>query len=116
MQPRIVATDSSMVASETTWAMFNPVILFRLIMSVIAAGTYTDPAHNPMIETSTYSEFAIVRLRYSAENKTASGRTIDHVCTTCALFSQRFGSFTPYRIKLTSSAGNPPIANIHRQP
>src|SRR5713226_439160 len=106
MHPIIVATESSIVASEIRCVTFTPGILFRFTISVIAAGTYTDPAHNPIIETSTYREFTMVRLRNSGENTLVRGRTTAPVRTSGALFSQTFGSFTPYRMKLTISAGN----------
>src|SRR5258708_34539088 len=93
--PRIVATESNIVASEIRCVTFTPEILFRLTISEIAAGTYTDPAHKPIIETSTYNEFTLVRLRQSGRNNDASGRNTDPVRASPALLSHTFGSFTP---------------------
>src|SRR5260370_21646008 len=93
--PKTVATESSIVASEIRCVTFTPGIFSRLTISVIAAGTYTDPAHKPIIETSTYNEFTIVRLRSSGRNNDASGRKTDPVRPSCPLFSHTFGSFTP---------------------
>src|SRR5260370_15700997 len=92
--PKTVATESSIVASEIRRVTFTPGIFFRLTISVIAAGTYTDPPHKPIIETSTYNEFTIARLRNSGRNSHPSLRKTHTVRSSPALLSHTFASFT----------------------
>src|SRR5580704_11445383 len=75
-----------------------------------ADGTYAEPAHNPLIDTNRYSAFRMVLLRKCGENNIAMARRADSGGFHFA------GSCTPNWISTTRNAGNPPIANIARQP
>src|SRR5260370_39630911 len=84
---------------------------------VIAAGTYTEPAHKPIVETSWYMRLRNVRRRYRGEKISMNVCCKLHFSPReSRLFSHRAGSLKPLRIKITSSAGTPPTTNIHLQP
>src|SRR5260370_42671656 len=84
---------------------------------VIAAGTYTEPAHKPIVETSWYMRLRNVRSRYRGEKISMNVRFKLHFSPRGPrLASQRAGSLMPLRIKITSSAGAPPTTNIHLHP
>ena len=80
------------------------------------AGTYTDPAHNPMIETSRYAELRSVRRRYGGAKIERKARPIVQSARSRTLLCHRAGSRTPRRIQATRKAGVPPNAKRARQP
>src|SRR5216683_6900814 len=101
MHPSIVPIERMTVASDAARvvsAALNPAFAARCVTD---AGTYTDPAHKPTIDTRRYAELSSVRRRYSFENSSIKGRVAD------LAGRQRAGSRTPYRMNTTSSAGNP---------
>src|SRR4029077_1156731 len=59
-QPRIVPAESTIVPYEASRAASAPPKPSRSAISRADAATYTDPAHNPMIDTSRYSELRTV--------------------------------------------------------
>ena len=56
------------VPYEASRAASAAVCPARSAICVTEAGTYTDPAHNPMMETKTSSALTMVRRAYAAEN------------------------------------------------
>src|SRR4029077_19215753 len=95
MHPRIVVTERSIVPSEINGTVCAAGTFSRAAISLIAAGTYTDPAHNPMIDTRTYTAFNNVRCRYSLENKIFKGWPTDQFFICSALLRHRAESVTP---------------------
>ncbi len=77
-----------------------------------AAGTYTVPAHSPEIDASMNNEFKIVLRRSIFEKSATKGCQILQELTISDFCFQRCGSVTPWRTQESSSAGNPPTANI----
>src|SRR6478609_1047936 len=114
--PSIVPADSTIVPYEASREASGAEICCRSAISRTAVGTYTEPAHKPTIETSRNIEFIAVRRANGVEKIRASALLIGG-CRFEALRSiHTVDSRTPYRMKLTSSAGVPPTANIQRQP
>src|ERR1017187_3981110 len=77
-QPRIVANETSMMPQEANCAACGAVRPPASATAVIAAGTYTVPAHRPQMETSMSKEFRIVRRRQADENSVKKGRQKAH--------------------------------------
>src|SRR5262249_27613363 len=116
MQPRIVPADSTIVpydANRVPSAALKPC---RAAISRTDVGTCTDPAHSPTIDTSKYIEFNNVRRAYIGEKIRLNAVSIGGCCAALSRPAQVADSRTPYLMKVTSSAGVPPTANIQRQP
>src|SRR5580700_3122104 len=94
-QPRIVASETSMVPQEANCAAAGPTRPPASARAVIAAGTYTVPAHRPQIEASISKAFTIVRRRKADENSAENGRHTAHDRTTLSFFLHAAGSTTP---------------------
>src|SRR5581483_3881711 len=113
-QPAMVPTDSTIVPYDANRAASAAAKPSRPAICVTDAGTYTDPAHNPTIDTSRYSAFSHVRRAYSGVNSLAKAVSTDG--RSRLRRSHVVDSWTAYWMKVTSTAGVPPIANIQRQP
>src|ERR1700733_8013591 len=87
-QPRIVANETSMMPHEANCAACGPTWPPASASAVIAAGTYTVPAHNPQIEANMNNEFRMVRRRQADENRIANGRQTAHDRTMFSFFFQ----------------------------
>src|SRR5580698_11050248 len=87
-QPRIVANETSMVPHEASCAACGPTRPPASARAVMAAGTYTVPAHKPQIEASISKAFTIVRCRKVDENNAENGRHTAHDRTTLSFFFQ----------------------------
>ena len=91
MQPRIVPAARIIVPYDARRAASATLCPSRTAICVTDAGTYTDPAHSPMIETKTSSELTMVRRAYVAEKSMRNAWRIDgRVCP-----SHRADSCTP---------------------
>ena len=66
--PSIVPAESSIVPYDARRAASCAAYPSRRAICVTDAGTYTEPAHSPMIETKRYTEFSTVRRLYMGEN------------------------------------------------
>jgi hypothetical protein len=60
-QPRIVPVESTIVPADASLAAPGIVWPSRSAISRTDAGTYTDPAHRPTIDTSSNAELIHVR-------------------------------------------------------
>ena len=58
--------DSSMVAYDARRAPSTVLMPDCAARKVTEEGTYTDPAHSPIMDTSRNAAFSSVRLRYSS--------------------------------------------------
>lgn len=96
-QPRIVAKETSMTPYDANWAARGPTRPAASASEVMAAGTYTVPAHRPEIDASINKAFTIVRRRKAEENRIANGRQTAHDRTIFAFFFHVDGSTTPCR-------------------
>ena len=112
MQPRIVPIDSTPVPSDTIFAAAGADMPAFFASVVIAAGSYTAPAHSPMIATVSSVAFTIVRLRYAGPKISASG-CARFASASCAF--QRSGSFT-LRSVSTETIDRHEAAEKHRAP
>src|SRR5689334_18980023 len=74
-QPRIVPVDSSIVAYDAIRAVDVAGYPDRRATCVTDAGTYTVPAHSPMIETSSSAELIQVRPAYTDVNSLPKAST-----------------------------------------
>src|ERR1700722_19756077 len=66
-QPRIVPVARSIVAHDAIRAACAVSYPSRTATCVTAPGTYTEPAHRPIMEIKTNRQLNSVRLRYSGE-------------------------------------------------
>src|SRR6266404_198539 len=85
------------------WAMVMPAFLARVM---IAVGSYTDPAHNPMMATVSKAAFTIVLLRYCGPKMPPAGRL------PCF---HRLGSLTRRVMSNETRTGERPNRNVARQ-
>src|SRR5258707_1900262 len=97
-------------ASRAASAPANP---SRRAISRTEVGTYTDPAHSPMIDTSRYSELSTVLRAYPGAKILANASVMAGRRLSLTRLVQAVDSLTPYRMNVTSSAGVPPTTNIH---
>ena len=112
-QPRIVPIDRIPVPIETMRAADGASIPAFFASCVMAAGSYTAPAHRPMIATVSRLALTRVRLRYTGPRISASG---------CARFASgscafhRCGSLTFTSVIKATITGASPQRNIARHP
>src|SRR5438270_471588 len=77
-QPAMVPAESSIVPYEANRAASAAGTPSRVARYVTDEGTYTDPAHNPTIETSSSAALITVRPRYSNEKSARNASRAVH--------------------------------------
>src|SRR2546428_13710822 len=105
-----------MVAREASRAAGAGAKPARAARCVTAAGTYTDPAQSPMIDTSRYAQLSTVRRRKAGGKRARKARPIVHRPPTSPVRPfHRLGAVYTERGKATRQAGNTATGDRRRQ-